>query len=88
MGQVDPSCVDKVVRVEPGYEAVFTNSARVVSCVLYFLVESVLVEVLAVVVNRLRVWVECEPEAVLVEIGPASVDYPLVYLTVLDPRGL
>ena len=66
MGQVDPSRADKVVRVEPRYEAVLPDSSRVVSCVLHFLVESVLVEVLAVVVNGLRERIECVPEAVLV----------------------
>ena len=66
MGQVDPSRADKVVRVEPRYEAVLSDSPRVVACVLNFLVEAVLIEILAVVVNGLRVRIECVPESVLV----------------------
>ena len=88
MGQVYPSSVYEIVRVEPCYESVFTDAARVVTCILDLLIEAVLVEILAIVVNSLGVGVERIPEPVIVQVGPTTVDGSIEDLAFLDPGHL
>ena len=88
VGQVNPSSVHEVVRVEPCDESVFTDTARVVTCILDLLVEAVLVEILAIVVDSLGVGVERIPEAVIVQVGPTTVDGSIEDLAFLDPGHL
>ena len=88
VGQIYPSSVHEVVRVEPCDESILTDSARVVTCILDLLIEAVLVEILAIVVDSLGVGVERIPEAVIVQVGPATVDGSIEDLASLGPGHL
>ena len=88
VGQIYPSSVYEVVRVEPCDESVLSDTARVVTCILDLLVEAVLVEILAIVVDSLGVGVERIPEAVIVQVGSATLQGRIEDLAYLDPGHL